>query len=227
VNVGGLRVLLFWLVVAIVAVQITAAWIALGPVGALKTEGAGAEQASATALFAAFLIFSVDRFGAGEFRSWHVALLLAVLALRELDLDKRLFADGMLKLRFYTGGEAPLWQKVIGGAVIVTILAALWRLYRRQFRGWWAALRARAGWAWVVLAAFLLGAVAKSLDGLGRKLAPLGISFDDDLDLAFGLAEETLELVFALALVLAVCIAPRVRSVQGAREAPDHNAKPE
>ena len=226
-NSDGLRMFLFWLVLAIAAGEIAVAWIALGPVGAMKTEGVGAEQASATALFAALVIYTIDRFGAGNVRSWHVAFLLAMLALRELDLDKRLFADGMLKLRFYTGNEAPLWQKGIGGAVVVTILVAVWRLFRQQFREWRAALLAKAVWAWVVLAAFVVGALAKSLDGIGRKLAPFGIRFDSDLDLAFGLIEETLEMFFALALVLAVCIAPRARRDQTSEVTLSHHRKRE
>ena len=202
----------FWgalaLAVAIIAVEAPR----LDLLDLLKAEGRGVELASAVGLFCAVGAYLLTRGPAAATAGWQVAILLFAMGCRELDFDKRFLDEGILQLRLYSG-SAPLWQKLIGAAVVIVILAALARLVRRDVGPWLRALAGRATWAWLVFAALVTVVVAKTIDGAGRKLAPLGVKLGERLDLALGLGEESLELVFALMLVLAICIAPVRRSL--------------
>lgn len=134
---------------------------------------------------------------------WHLPMLTTLLAMRELDFDKRFVESSVLKLRLYTG-DAPLGVKLIGGAVIVLILLCLFRLVRHSGPNLWQALGKREGWAVLIPLAGLAVVVAKGLDGLGRKLAPLGIALTDAQEAWAATSEEALEFLFAAALLSAL-----------------------
>ena len=133
---------------------------------------------------------------------WHLPALTALLAMRELDFDKRFIETGILKLRLYTG-DAPFVLKVFGVAVIALVLICLYRLLRHDGRRFLMAVQQREAWALAILAGIFAVIVAKSIDGLGRKLAPFGISLSDAQGLLVIMLEETLELGFAVALLSA------------------------
>ena len=113
--------------------------VLFGPQGALHLEGRGVETATFVVLaygFIGFLVLAPQRaFGA----SWHVPVVLFLLAARELDLDKRFLADGVFRAKLYSG-DHPLSHKLVGGAVLVVTIWALWRLIRRSGPGWARAL---------------------------------------------------------------------------------------
>lgn len=145
-------------------------------------------------------------------RQWHLPVILVLMTLRELDFDKRFTSMGLLKLRLYTG-TAPLWEKVIGLAVIALILICCWRLLTISFPRWWAGLRAGRASSWLSGLAVLTLVVAKSLDGLDRKLAGFGIVLPADLGRISGRIEEVLELGTAILLVQALIYFLRDRRV--------------
>lgn len=165
-------------------------------------EGGGIESVSAVLLAVCALLYVRGR-GAG--RDWHVSVGLLLLSMRELDFDKRFTNDGVLQLRLYSG-DNPVVEKAIGAAVILLILVVLVRLARYQLRPWVAALWRRSAWAWLFAAAGVLIVVAKSLDGIARKLAPLGIQVPEDLSALSSRVEELFELYFALALLVSLAM---------------------
>ena len=61
--------------------------------------------------------------------------------------------------------------------------------------------------AWLIAAAVLVYAVAKSLDGLARKLAPWGIEVAGWVNDIAGQSEEILELAAAVMILQAVGLA--------------------
>jgi hypothetical protein len=180
--------------------------VLFGPQGALHLEGRGVETATFVVLaygFIGFLVLAPQRaFGA----SWHVPVVLFLLAARELDLDKRFLADGVFRAKLYSS-DHPLSHKLVGGAVLVVTIWALWRLIRRSGPGWARALSGRESWALLTGAALCIVVVAKSLDGAGRKLKEM---FDIEISSALGfrlwVAEEMLELLFALLVVAALAL---------------------
>ncbi|MEO1703832.1 MAG: hypothetical protein AAFR50_00615, partial [Pseudomonadota bacterium] len=59
-------------------------------------------------------------------------------------------------------------------------------------------------WAWAGSSAFLFAVVTKSIDGIGRKLAPYGVELSPMVEAAFAQAEESGELVLSVLLVLSL-----------------------
>ena len=76
-------------------------------------------------------------------------------------------------------------------------------LLRRNLPDWLRGMRGGNVRAWLMLAALGLYAVAKSLDGLARKLAPWGIEISDWANRTAGRSEEAMEL-FGAILILQV-----------------------
>lgn len=131
------------------------------------------------------------------------ALVLLLMA-RELDADKRFLAQGVLKARLYTDPALPWRHKLIGALVLLLVATLLVRMARRYARLWWQGLREGDTASVAVLLAGALVVVSKTLDGLGRKLADLGIVLSDLASSRAGVVEEVLELGIPLALALGV-----------------------
>ena len=177
--------------------------MALIPIEAFYREGRSIELSSALLLFmGAFLWFGLRPDGA-ERSNWHIPVILILMALRELDFDKSLTAEGILQLRLYTG-DVPLGHKLIGVAVIALIVTCAVRLMRHNVKPWLLGLRQGRPTSWLVLLAGGFLVVAKSMDGFDRKLAGFGLSFEPELVQALGRSEELLELVMCMAIIQAV-----------------------
>ena len=169
------------------------------------TERGGLEVASAAGYALGLAVFAAR--AARPLAAWAVPVLLLAAAARELDLDKRLTDPGILQARLYTG-DAPLAVKAAGLAAVLLVLAAAASLLAREGPGWMRALGAGARRAWWVAAALALALVSKSLDGIGRKLRPLGLDVPDAMNRAASFAEEALELGIPVALILAMTAGP-------------------
>lgn len=196
------------LAVFAVAMTVTLATVLLdvsvsATIDELFKEGRAIELLSALWLLAAAVLWAALGTGDAMRRHWHVPVLLLLMAMREQDYDKRFLADGILKLRLYTG-PAPLADKLIGLAVLALLAVCLWRLLRLSLPGWLAGLRRGQTAPWLVLASGATLVVAKTVDGLGRKLEPFGIALDRQLEMMLGRGEEMLELAAAVMLVQAV-----------------------
>lgn len=147
-----------------------------------------------------WFVFGVARAMRGQ---WHIPVILTLMAMREMDFDKRFTSEGVLQLRLYSGG-APLWEKAIGAAVVLLILICGLRLLFLNLPLWWRGLRQGSVPSWLVGIAAVALVVSKSLDGLGRKLAPLGIELEQWQGTIATRLEEMLELGMAVMLVQAV-----------------------
>ena len=145
--------------------------------------------------------------------AWHVTAILCLFSARELDWDKRFTDKGVLQSALYTG-DYPTTQKIIGAAVILLILAILYRFLRHGTRPFFSGLRGGQLWAWSAFAAVAITVATKSVDGIDRKLTPMGIDLGPGLIQAFAVAEESGELLLPLLLVLSLCswIAGKQRS---------------
>lgn len=139
-------------------------------------------------------------------RSWYVTVLFALMAARELDFDKRFTEKGVLQLRLYTG-DYPLSEKLIGAAVVLLLLTALVLVVRRGLPAARTAIaEGRGDWAWTAFAGLALMVISKPLDGLGRRLDPLGVDLSPSMVALASFLEEGLEMAFGFALLLAVCL---------------------
>ncbi|MBJ3761271.1 hypothetical protein ILP92_00705 [Maribius pontilimi] len=173
----------------------------------LLREGGGIESVSAVLLAGAallYLTYTPSR------QTWHVPVGLILLAMRELDFDKRFTSEGVLQLRLYSG-DAPMAEKLVGAAIVLLALVVLARLALFQAMPWLRALLRGAAWAWLFALSAALIVIAKSLDGIARKLAPLGIDVPADLSDLSSRVEELFELFFALALLASLTLVLRTR----------------
>ena len=134
---------------------------------------------------------------------WYFIVLLAAFSAREFDLDKRFTAVGVFKSKFVLSPDVGLVAKMIGVSVVVVILIAvgkiLWRYSRHCLVNVWKfkPLELAIGWA----GAFLI--IAKTIDGVGRKLAALGIPINETMIENLMYLEESLELAIPYLLCIA------------------------
>lgn len=177
--------------------------ISLIPTEDFYHEGRSIELSSAMLLFLAAVLWLGLRPDGGDRRNWHIPVIVILMALRELDFDKSLTAEGVLQLRLYTG-DAPVLHKLVGAGVVVLILVCAWRLLRYNFKPWLQGLAEFRPTSWLVLLAGSFLVVAKSMDGFDRKLAGFGLTFEPELVRALGRSEELLELVMCMAIIQAV-----------------------
>jgi hypothetical protein len=177
-----------------------------GLVTAITPKDVFAESGPIERLSAIYLIGTAIWLGViADLSRWHQVVLLAAAGLRELDWDKAFTDSGVLQLRLYSG-DAVWGQKLAGLVVLAVLIAAGLRLLGRDFMPWLRSLRAGDVAAWLVAGCFGLHIVAKTLDGLGRKLQPFGINLSDWTNTVAGRAEEALELVAAILILQAVAV---------------------
>ena len=171
---------------------------------ALTTEGSGFVEYGAVIgyLICAALVAVLSR-AKGFFKLALIVVPIA-LALREMDMDKRYFTEGLFKSSQYFKGIVS-WPEVALSAAIVLFLAACGLMILRSGgASFFAGLRRGEAWVLAICAAIGVAVIAKSLDGLSRKLAPLGIEVSQTLSDQTTLIEEGLELAIPVFLILAI-----------------------
>lgn len=142
---------------------------------------------------------------------WSLFVVVACMGMREMDFHKRFTTMSIFKSRFFSSSEVPMHEKVVGVLVTLALLACIFMMLKRWFLPFIKGLRQRNGIAWSVFgAAALLGTIKTVLDGLARKLEPLGIEVSESVCQVSGSAEEVFELVAAMLLLVAVAAAVRV-----------------
>ena len=141
-------------------------------------------------------------------RVWYLPLVLAVMAARELDLDKSLFTRGLFKARQYTGEGVPLGERLIAGVILALIVTAILLMLWRHARPYLTALFRGRAWAGAVLLGIGFTVAYKLLDGIARKLAPLGIEVSADAERTAFVVEEIGELGIPVMFLVAILLWP-------------------
>ncbi|WP_299968271.1 hypothetical protein [uncultured Roseobacter sp.] len=146
---------------------------------------------------------------------WPFIVLLVMFCLREFDMDKRLFTEGLFKSRQYIGGGAGLPEKLISAVILGGFVVSLWLVIWRGRRGLLRRLVQGDGVALCVVLGGILAVTSKTTDGLGRKLAEFDIIISRDLHLAALTYEEVAEFGMGLSLLLAALIFTRQMAATG------------
>jgi len=141
-------------------------------------------------------------------RVWYLPLVLAVMAARELDLDKSLFTRGLFKARQYTGDDVPLGERLVAALILAIIVWAILLMLWRHVRPFLAALFQGRAWAGAVLLGIGFTVLYKLLDGIARKLAPLGIEISADAERTAFVVEEIGELGIPVMFLAAILLWP-------------------
>ncbi|HCG95131.1 MAG TPA: hypothetical protein DEX20_05850 [Halieaceae bacterium] len=127
-------------------------------------------------------------------RRAYIIVLVTLFGCRELDFDKRFTTMGILRSRFYMSSEVPLLEKLVGLIVIALLLWAVINIVKNHLTSTLANLSKLNERAVGVLMIFVLLAVSKSIDGLARKLKPLGVETSQQVSFLASSVEEVMEL---------------------------------
>lgn len=168
----------------------------------LLSESGLIERASAIGYFACALFMLLK--GGAEFvrtRGYFI-VLVTLFGCRELDFDKAFTTIGILKSRFFVSPDVPAGEKVAGFIVVAILIWAVYKILSQHFAGFLSDLRNKTPEAVGVTIVFFLLAFSKSIDGLPRKLQPLGIDVSADISAFFGWVEEVLELGIPIYIAL-------------------------
>jgi len=129
-------------------------------------------------------------------------VLVTLFGCRELDFDKAFTPIGILNSRFFLSPDVPLGEKLAGFIVISILIWSVYKILSQHFGSFLSDLREKTIEAVGVAIVFFLLAFSKSIDGLPRKLQPLGIEVSAETNAFFGALEEVLELGIPIYIAL-------------------------
>ena len=161
------------------------------------------------------LFFIASLIAGGAFMKYRVNLrfvfmfAMALAAMRELDWHKAWTTDSVLKSRFYSSDITPLYEKIIGGGVILLLLyialSLAWKV-----KPWVKNLLQGDLISWSVFFALSSMVGAKMLDSMAR-LFPFTAQIKKDNAIMFLGVEETMELVSASLFIITALILLKVK----------------
>ena len=169
---------------------------------AILQENGPVESLSALGYFVCLglLLFRSKRCG---FR-WYFALILLFLGMRELDFQARFLTMSLTKSRFYLSPAVPLAEKLIGAGVLLLFFGCIFLIIRNHWRSFLNSLRRLDPQAIGIAGGILFIILSKTIDGLGRKLAAVGVTISQHLDGLSWSIEELLELGIPILFLLAI-----------------------
>lgn len=175
----------------------------------LMTEGGMIEMASALGYLLCIGLIAWLWPAGSLRRSWYFPVLLLAFSARELDADKIFFTEGLLKLSQYTAGTVGGGEMLVSILLVLGLVISTLAMLNRETGPFLADLRKfhPAAIAFLIGVAFI-GAY-KSIDGLGRKLAPFGIEVGETLNRYVTVVEEVGELGIPLMFGVAIILATR------------------
>lgn len=134
----------------------------------------------------------------------HTALILAIMAARELDMHKSFTTESMIKISYYSKPLDPVYIRVISACVVLTLLAFL-LVYLKHLKGFFMDLWRGRAYAVTMAAVLVILPVSKTFDSSPRMAKKfLAIDFPEELRLWLFLSEESLEFLMPVLILLAV-----------------------
>ena len=154
-------------------------------------------------------------------RVWALAALAFVFAAREADLHKAFTVMSISKSRFYISPDVPVMQKIIGGLVLLAVVALIihlarvcWQYFFRQ-----GGLRTPVGQ--VLVLPVLLLPISKVLDRLTNGLREsFGIIVPESLNQFIAAFEEGMEMAMPVLFIAALLLYQASRREAAASQAP-------
>lgn len=159
---------------------------------------------SAAAYLTAVVALSRETSRGFMLRHFYFMLIPVAMCLRELDFHNRFSTMSTTKLSFYISPEVPFWEKVLAVAVFAALIWAGGIILHRHATGFLDGLRRRRAYAIAIVISALLAVGSKTIDGIARKLAPLGIDVSSKIEEVSIVAEEVMELGIPVFLVVAI-----------------------
>ena len=168
-------------------------------------EGGVIESATALGYFLCVAVMAYRGRLAYIKKYYHIFTLIIFFMLRELDFDTRFTTTGIFKIRFYTGANVPVLEKIIGVMIIALLLYIIFTIIQRHLRDFLINLKKQDIIAvGVFLTCALLG-ISQCLDGFDRKLKGVGLEVSHRLSLNAGAIEEIAELGVPIIILITLC----------------------
>ena len=137
---------------------------------------------------------------------YYFFILVLLFGLRELDFDKKFTTMGIFKSKFYLSSSVPWSEKFIGLLVVGLLLYIIVSIVKNHSKDFLLNIKNFSPVYIGSLLVFLVLFVAKTLDGIGRKLADLGFVMEEELVSYFEAIEEILELGIPLLIIATLFI---------------------
>lgn len=170
----------------------------------LLKEGGVVETASAIGyVLCVVYLYSFER--TESLRShWYLYVIFLAMTLRELDFDKRFTETGVLQSKFLFASNVNLFEKGVGLLVLMLMLGAIVKWIARHAKPFFTGVRSyrSADWATGFALAFIV--LTKSIDGLARKLEPLGVQVTIGVNELASRFEEVFELGIPITFLYAI-----------------------
>ncbi len=135
---------------------------------------------------------------------WTLMAIMGLFIFIELDLDKSLFTVGLLKSRQYIGDQVALPERALSFVLIGLIAAVVISILIRETRSFLSGVIRRSPSELATLSGIALIFVSEAADGLGRKLAGLGIAISQSTAQSSYIVEEVVELGIPILFAAAI-----------------------
>jgi hypothetical protein len=195
-------VLYVGLVIAIVLAIVVSLSLGYESTVFMIKEGGPVESLTAVLYVVCFIIILVSGRWAFLRDKPYFALLPVIFCMRELDFDKRFTGIKFYKIKFFLSDDISLLGKIFAFSVLVTILLLVYSMIKNHWRTFVLEVRERTSFGIGVLVVFSLCVVAKSIDGLGRKLRSVGLEASPAVEQCAAVVEEYVELGIPLAMLI-------------------------
>ena len=170
----------------------------------LLKEGGIIETASAAGYFICIgLLYFIGRVRSLK-THWYLYIILLAMALRELDFDKRFTETGVLKSKFLVASDVSIFAKSVGLLIVLLVLTSVFTLVFKHAKSFFKDVIQYRAAAWMAGLSMAFVVLTKSIDGLARKLAPLGIVVTENVNQVAAHFEEIFELAIPMTIMYSI-----------------------
>ncbi|GKT08181.1 hypothetical protein [Desulforhabdus sp. TSK] len=169
----------------------------------LIQEGGPIEQLSAVGYFICLMTLLFFRIGDAK-THLSVMFLVLMLGLRELDFHVLFTPMSMEKIKFYWSPDVSIHSKVVGASIILSLLLCCAYLMKKHLWGIIKSLKRLEPDAVGLFLGLAFIGIAKTLDGMQRKLGDFHITITRNMMELTTVAEEILELGIPYMFIIAV-----------------------
>ncbi len=137
-------------------------------------------------------------------RGLSIGLMLILLALRELDFQKRFTAISITKIKFYVSPDIPLLEKIFVCTIVFFILIFIFSFVIKNSKALLRGFRNRKDWAISAMSGLLFLFFSKLIDS-GRRILTKSLDIINyEYDNVLKTTEETAELAIPVFFLIAI-----------------------
>lgn len=131
------------------------------------------------------------------------AIMVLLLALRELDYHEKFTTMGIFKTKFYVSPEVPVLEKSIVSVIVVLLILFVYYYLKKYTGPFWVELKKKNASA--IFTAIGIGTMffSKFLDSCSDYIEEIVINFYDEPVLFSRMIEETAEMIIPILFILA------------------------